>query len=123
LADTAAPVGARQTAFDLLKRTGDTAALPIFVKLLDEPRFRYTAIPLLARSSDGATAEALLQRFPSLSPNDQTAAIATLSTRAALALPMLQAMDRGKIDKKFLSTLYIRQIRNLKDTACDPLLE
>jgi hypothetical protein len=48
LADTAAPVGARQTAFDLLKRTGDTAALPIFLKLLDEPRFRSAAIPLLA---------------------------------------------------------------------------
>jgi len=123
LADSSAPAAARRTAFDLLKRSGDPAALPVFVKLLDEPAYRSAVIPLLARSNETATASALLQHFASLNPADQTAALATLSSRPALALALLQATQAGTLDKKLLTSLHIRQIRNLNDPTCNQLLE
>ncbi|MEA3211404.1 MAG: hypothetical protein QOE70_4461 [Chthoniobacter sp.] len=123
LADEAQPLPQRQLAFDLLKRVGDAEAAPIFARLLDLDVFRAAVIPLLSRSADPATAEALIQRFERLNPADRSAALTTLTSRAVLALPLLQAVQAGRFDRKFLSALQVRQMRNLHDAKVDLLLD
>jgi putative membrane-bound dehydrogenase-like protein len=123
LADEEHPLPQRQFAFDLLKRAGDAEATPIFARLLDLDAFRTAVIPLLSRSADPATAEALIQRFEKLNPQDRSAALTTLTSRAPLALTLLQAVQNNRFDRKLLSSLQVRQMRNLRDAKVDAMLD
>ncbi len=123
LADKEKSLPQRQMAFDLLKRVGDPEATPIFAQLLDLEVFRTAVIPMLSRSSDPAIAEALIARFEKFNPQDRSAALATLTSRPALALPLLQAMQGGKFDRNYLSSLQVRQMRNLHDAKVDAMLD
>ncbi len=123
LADDKAPVAARRTAFDLLKRIGDAEAAPLFARLLDVEEFRSAVIPLLARSADPATATALIQRFEKFNDADRNATLNTLTSRAVLAMPLLQAVKGGAFDRKHLSAFQVRQMRNLHDAELDKLLD
>ncbi|MCF7784516.1 MAG: DUF1080 domain-containing protein [Prosthecobacter sp.] len=123
LADESQPLPQRRSAFDLLKRVGDAEATPIFAKLLDQPDFTSAVIPLLSRSSDPATATALMTRFTKLNDTDRSAALGTLTSRAELALPLLAAVKAGTFDKKYLSSLQIRQMRNLNHKEVNVLLD
>lgn len=123
LADASQPLPQRRSAFDLLKRVSDPEATPIFAKLLDQPEFTSAVIPLLSRSSDPATATALISRFPKLNDTDRAAALGTLTSRAELAQPLLAAVKAGTFDKKYLSALQIRQMRSLNNTKINSLLD
>jgi hypothetical protein len=123
LANEGQPMPQRQLAFDLLKRAGDAEATPIFARLLDLDAFRTAVIPLLSRSADPATADALIQRFEKLNPADRSAALNVLTSRAALALPLLQAVQAGRFDRNLLSALQVRQMRSLHDANVDQLLD
>ncbi|WP_395740442.1 PVC-type heme-binding CxxCH protein [Prosthecobacter sp.] len=123
LADASQPLPQRRTAFDLLKRVNDTEATPIFAKLLDQPDFTSVVIPLLSRSTDSATAIALINRFAKLNDTDRSAALGTLTSRAELALPLLAAVKSGTFEKKHLSSLQIRQMRNLNNAEINTLLD
>lgn len=123
LADATQPLPQRRAAFDLLKRVSDTEATPIFAKLLDQPDFTSAVIPLLSRSADPATAAALMARFTKLNDTDRSAALGTLTSRPELALPLLAAVKAGTFDKKYLSALQIRQMRNLNHGEVNTLLD
>ena len=123
LADASQPLPQRRSAFDLLKRVNDTESTPIFVKLLDQPDFTSAVIPLLSRSTDPATASTLINRFTKLSDTDRSAALGTLTSRAELALPLLTAVKTGTFEKKHLSSLQIRQMRNLNNAEINTLLD
>lgn len=123
LADPAAPMDARKHAFALLKRTGDSAALPVFATLLDAKEFRSQVIPLLGRSDDPAMAEALLARFDKFSAADKSAALVSLTSRVPLALELVKAMADGKFDKKQLTALHLRQMTNLGSAELTAQLE
>ncbi len=123
LADEKQPLPRRQFAFDLLKRGNDPEAAPIFAKLLDHGAFRSAVIPLLSRSSDPATADALIARFEKLDATERSAALGTLTGRAQLALPLLNALKAGRFDRKHLSALHVRQMRNLHSADVDRLLD
>lgn len=123
LANEGQPLPERQRAFDLLKRSGDAMATPIFARLLDHEAFRSAVIPLLARSNEPGTAKALLAYFEKLNAADRSAALNTLTSRAVLALPLLHAVQSTEFDKKHLSALQVRQMRNLHDAEVDRLLD
>lgn len=123
LADASQPLSQRRSAFDLLKRVNDTEATPIFAKLLGHPDFTSAVIPLLSRSSDPATATALMTCFTKLNDTDRSAALGTLTSRAELALPLLAAVKAGTFEKKHLSSLQIRQMRNLNNAEINTLLD
>jgi putative heme-binding domain-containing protein len=123
LADTTKPLPQRRAAFDLLKRTGDAEATPIFAKLLDEPAFTTAVIPLLSRSKEPKTAAALMERFDRIDAADRVAALGVLTSRAELAKPLLEAVKAGRFDKKHLSSLQIRQMRNLNHAEINTLLD
>ncbi len=123
LADARLPLALRKSALGLLKRTGDPEALPVFATLLDEPAFRSEVLPLLGRSDDPATATALLQRYATFSPPDRSAALAALTSRVPLALTLVKAMAAGTFDKKQLTAVHIRQMRNLGSDELNSQLE
>jgi putative heme-binding domain-containing protein len=123
LADATQPMAARQQAFALLKRVGDPEATPIFAQLLDQEEFRKDVIPLLGRSTDPATATKLLARFPKLSPQDRIAALTALTSRSELALPLLQALKAGTFERKDLTALQVRQLRDLRNPEVNKLLD
>ncbi len=123
LADRSLPAERRQFAFDQLKRSNDSASLPVFAGLLDTEQFRSAVIPLLGRSNDPAVAESLMKTFASLKPEDQGAALNTLTSRPELATPLLNAMKTGRFSKNHVSSLHIRQMRNLKNASIDRLVD
>jgi len=123
LANESETLAQRRWAFDLLKRVNDSEATPIFAKLLDQPDFTSAVIPLLSRSADPATATALMARFTKLNDTDRSAVLGTLTSRPELALPLLAAVKAGTFDKKHLSSLQIRQMRNLNHAEVNTLLD
>jgi len=123
LANESETLAQRRWAFDLLKRVNDSESTHIFAKLLDHPDFTSAVIPLLSRSADPATASALMARFTKLNDTDRSAALGTLTSRAELALPLLTAVKAGTFDKKYLSSLQIRQMRNLNHAEINTLLD
>jgi putative membrane-bound dehydrogenase-like protein len=123
LADEKAPIADRRAAFELLKRSGDPQATPVYAGLLDLDAFRSDVIPLLARSNDPATAQALLKRYASFSESDRALTLNTLTARSNLAMPLLKAVADGTFDKKQLSAMQIRQLRTLNDAEINRILD
>ena len=123
LADAKADLVQRKSALALLRRTGDPEAVPVFAGLLDQDAFRAEIIPLLGRSDDPSIATALLQRYEKFNPADQNSTLAALTSRPALALALVKAMAAGQFEKKTLTAVHIRQIRNLGNAELNTLLE
>jgi putative membrane-bound dehydrogenase-like protein len=123
LADANAPLAERRAALALLKRANDTSVVPLYIRLLDDPAFRSAAIPLLAGTDNPAAASALIRHFPSLSPDEAAAALATLTSHAVLGRALLDAVESHALDKKNLTALHVRQLRNLGDAQIDERLD
>jgi putative heme-binding domain-containing protein len=124
LADTKAPLAERKRALDLLKRAGDTESTALLVSLLDDSALRGSVIPLLASASDAtAAARGLMQRFASFSASERAAALGILTGKPALALPLLRGVEAGTFDKRQLTALHARQLRNLKNDDVTALLD
>lgn len=123
LADGAQSPPQRKMAFDVLKRSNDPLATPIFAGLLDAGAFRSLSIPLLSRSADPATSRALLERFEKFDAVDRSAALGVLTSRVQLALPLLQAVKAGQFKREYLTALQVRQMRSLRDASVDQLLD
>ncbi len=124
LADPATPVAERRRALDFLRRAGDTESTALLVGLLDDRELRSSVIPLLTNSADTArVADGLLTRFGTLNAADRGAALATFTSKPALALPLLRAIETGAFDKKALTALHARQLRNLRNPEVTSTLE
>src|SRR5262249_11782419 len=53
------------------------------------------------------------------SPKDRSAALNALTSRAALALPLLDAVAEGRLQRDQLTAFYVRQLLELKNTEVD----
>jgi putative heme-binding domain-containing protein len=126
LADASTPVAERRRAVDLLRRAGDTESSALLVKLLEDPQLRSAVIPLLANSADStipASAAGLIAQFNAFSAADRTAALATLTSKPAFALALLRAVESGSFEKKNLTALHARQLRNLRNAEVTRALD
>lgn len=124
LARTETPLAERRQALDLLRRAGDTESTALLVRLLDDTALRSSVIPLLATAADSsAVAMGLIARFGRFNAADRNAALAALTGKPALALPLLRAVESGGFDKKALTALHARQLRNLRDVEVTRALE
>lgn len=124
LADAKTPLAERRRAVDLLRRAGDTESTALLVKLLDDRTLRGAVIPLLANASDtNAVAAGLIERFNGFSASERTATLSALTAKPALALALLQAVEAGKFEKKHLTALHARQLRNLRNAEVTRALD
>jgi putative heme-binding domain-containing protein len=119
LGNTTADTGARQHAFAVLSRAQDRAALPVFVKLLDDDAFRSSVISLLARFDSPDVSSALVEHFASFKPNDRSATLDALTSRASFARALLDAIAAGKVPRDQLTAFHVTRLRALKNPEVD----
>lgn len=124
LADSTAPLAERRRALDLLKRAGDTGSTPVLIRLLGDAALRGSVIPLLANAAGPQpAAEGLIRRFGDFNAVERTAALGVLTSRPPFALALLKAVEAGAFEKKHLTALHARQLRNLQAPAVTAALE
>ncbi len=124
LADAATPLAERRRAIDLLRRAGDTESTAVLIALLKDPDLRGAVIPLLAGARDtAAVAAGLISHFANFTAPERTAALAALTGKPPLALALLRAVADGTFEKRQLTALHARQLRNLRDPAVTAALD
>jgi len=122
LADAQAPLPERQAALGRLKRARQANAAALYVRLLDDDAFRTAVLPLLSGADSAAAGQGILRHFATLNVADQAIALATLTSHPTQARVLLEAVQSGAFDKKNLTALHVRQLRNLHETHVDELL-
>ena len=115
-------MGTRRAALEILLADQDPELSSLLQDLLQEASMRDLALSGLARYDDPSTPDAVLSIYSTLSPNERQRALATLSSRAIYAVPLLQAIADKIIPKSDLSADLVRQIHNLKDQRASELL-
>ncbi len=113
--DTRADPAARRNALQALveKRVPDAPAL--LRDLLAEPAMRGPALRALAAYQGPDTPALILRHYAGLSEAEKADAVATLASRPAYALALLDAMERGQVPRRDLSPFVARQLLNFHD--------
>jgi putative heme-binding domain-containing protein len=113
--DTRADTAARRTALQALveKRVPEVPAL--LRELLTEPAMRGPALRALAAYNDPETPALVLRHYAGFGEAEKADAVATLASRPAYALALLDAMERGRVPRRDLSPFVARQLLNFHD--------
>jgi putative membrane-bound dehydrogenase-like protein len=114
--DVKADAAARRTALQTLveAKAADLAQLR---GLLDDRVLRGPALRALAGFGDAAVPALVLEHYAGFSDAEKADAVATLASRPAFALALLDAMAQGKVDRRDLSAFTARQLLALNDKA------
>jgi putative heme-binding domain-containing protein len=105
----------RQFALQTLieKRPADLSA--VLNSVIDDATLRGLAIRGLATCGDPQTPAAILSRYDRLTDMEKADAIATLASRPAYAIALLNAIERGSVPRRDLSSFTARQLLAMKD--------
>jgi putative heme-binding domain-containing protein len=114
-ADPRADLGARRAALQALVEKRAPGLVPILHKLLDEKALRGQALRGLAGYAASQTPRLILKLYPALSPVERADAVATLSSRPAYALALLDAVASGRVPRADVSAYTARQLAALND--------
>jgi putative heme-binding domain-containing protein len=109
-ADPQADATARQSALQTLVEKRPPDLLPLLRKLLGERVLRSTVLRGLASYSDPQIPRLVLEHYESFSDAEKADAIATLASRPAYALALLDAMEKGRVPRRDLSAFTVRQL-------------
>jgi putative membrane-bound dehydrogenase-like protein len=112
-ASAASRLNALQTLIQ--KQQPETAAL--LQGLLTDPVLRGPALRGLASFADDQTPTLILKHFAALSEGEKGDAVATLASRPAWALALLEAIERKQVAKTDLSAFTVRQMVGLNNKA------
>jgi putative membrane-bound dehydrogenase-like protein len=114
---------ARQFALQNLVERRTAGLAPSLMTLLNDPDLRGAAIRALAAYNDPATPEAILRVYPKLAASERDDAVATLASRPAWALTLLDAVRRGAVPRRDLSTSVARQILEFRASKLTSALQ
>ncbi len=114
-ADPTAAAAARRNALQTLVETRAPGLLPLLRELVADQTLRGAALRALAAFDDTQTPALILRRYTSFRERDKADAIATLASRPAYALALLEAIERGQVPRRDVSPFIARQMANLKD--------
>jgi putative heme-binding domain-containing protein len=130
VADPQAPESDRIALVEVLGQLGRPDSLPVLLGLLNEgragspsPALRLAALSALAGFRQIETAEALLARYPALSPSLRDRALSLLCGRKEWADMLLDAIARGRIAARDLRPPQVLQIVQLRDPALTARVE
>lgn len=123
LADRRAPLEERRHALRVLVEGRDAQTGPVLRGLLDDPDLRVEAIRAMANFADPAMADALLTRYPGLDPAARRQAVATLASRPAWAVALLDAVGAGRVPSQDLTAYVVRQLQRFGDPEIDRRIE
>lgn len=121
--DDKADAGVRSRALLTLveKRADGTPAL--LKKMLDDPKLVRPALRGLAAFSEEDTPKLILARYAKLDAGAKADALATLASRPAYALAMLDAVEKKQVDRADVSAALARQAAALGDKKVNERLE
>lgn len=122
-ADAKADPQARNRALQSLVAAKDPELASMLHKLLDDRDVRQTAIKSIAAVGHPDSAKELLKRYVRLSPFEKPDAIQTLVSRSAYAMALLEAVEKGTVDRADLSAYSIRQLANINDDGVKKKLQ
>lgn len=123
LLDKSTDATARRMAFDSLLAIKDAELPPLLRQLLSDPELQGPALRGLASYDDAQTPAAILPIYASLPGNAKHDARNTLASRPAYAKALLTAVAANQIPKTDLTADLIQQLRNLKNSDVDTLLQ
>jgi putative membrane-bound dehydrogenase-like protein len=106
---------ARSAAVEALVEHRAPGLAPILHDLLNEPALRRTALRGLAAYDDPATPKLVLGLYPKLTGDEKPEAVATLASRAAYALALLDAVEAKAVPRSDVSAYAARQMYALGD--------
>jgi len=112
---TTAPRTERQAALEALIANTTTGLAPLLQGLLSDPALRRTALRGLASFPDDTTPERVLAAYAELTSEEKQDAVATLASRKAYALALLDAVEQKVVARTDLSAYIARQLFALGD--------
>ncbi len=122
VADESATVEARLAAVQFLRESGDTASAAELLVGMKQAELMPAIVPLMARFNDAAVAKALLSLLPGLEGADRRNALIALSSQPRLAEGLIQAVTDGRVERQWITSFHVRQMRNLKSEPVNRLL-
>ena len=111
--DEGASLADRTVALQFLKESGDTECADEFITLLRHPELMPIVLPLMARFNDTSVAEPILAMLPDLDALNRKNALFALSSQPRLAEGLLRAVAEGRVDRQWMSSFHVRQMRHL----------
>jgi putative membrane-bound dehydrogenase-like protein len=117
-------VAERAALIDALGDARPPAAVPTLLRCLDkgQPKeVRVAALGALQQFDDPAVVAAVLKLYRDLPADLRARAVAMLTTRAAWARALLEAIDAGAVERKDLSPDQVRRLALLGDPNVDSL--
>jgi len=111
--DEGASLTDRTEALQFLKESGDTECADEFVALLRHPELMPTVLPLMSRFNDTSVAKPILAMLPDLDALNRKNALFALSSQPVLAEALLRAVADGRVDRQWMSSFHVRQMRHL----------
>lgn len=115
LADRDADIAKRQEALEALVSSRDEGTPPVLHGLVDDPLLQKNAVVALAAIPHDATPKVLLDAYEGLADESRQAAIATLVSRPAWTLALLDAIDAGKVPRGDLSAFTVGRLAQSAD--------
>jgi putative membrane-bound dehydrogenase-like protein len=122
LADKKLPLPRRELALASLVAAKDPALPPVLHGLLEEAALRGAAINALATFDHSNTPRVLIAAYDKLPPMEQQAAIATLTSRPAYVLELLDAIEKKSIPRTDLNAFTVRQLAALNNEVINKRL-
>lgn len=114
-ADPKSEAMARRSALQTLIEKRPPDLLPLLRKFIGDRAVRGLALRGLASYSDPQIPQFILEHYPTLSDAEKADAIATLASRPAYALALLDAMEKERVPRRDLSAFTVRQLLAFKD--------
>jgi len=114
-ADPKADTTARRNALQTLVERRPPDLVPLLRKLVTDRAVRGSALRGLASYNDPATPALILEHYASLTDAEKADAVATLASRPAYALALLDAMEKGRVPRRDLSAFTVRQLLAFND--------
>jgi putative membrane-bound dehydrogenase-like protein len=113
--DDFAPAEGRMKALKRLTDIGHPWYSEVLIDAVTEKTFRAYAIRCLAAYDDRRIPRDLLELYPILTAGEKQDAIQTLTARPSYALALLGAIENGKVPRRDVSALVIRELQSLGD--------
>lgn len=114
-ADAKAEATVRRNALQTLIEKRPPDLLPLLRKLIGDRTVRSPALRGLASYSDPQIPQFILEHYAAFSDAEKADAIATLASRPAYALALLDAMEKNRVPRRDLSAFTVRQLLAFKN--------
>ncbi len=123
LVDPKANLDRRREALEILVRGRDADAAPAFQAVIAEPALRGPAIRALAAYDDPQTPQIVLDDYARLTDAEKRDAIATLVSRPAYALALLDAIHDNHLPRTDVHAYHVRQLLQFENPALTKRIE